>query len=96
MIFPLGFFRGMPFPLGVLAFANHPPGAFAWAWGMNGLFTIAGGFIAMLISMAYGFDRTIGVALGLYAIAWCVFRGLLHSERVAATTGPIVERAAAL
>jgi hypothetical protein len=63
---------------------------------MNGLFTVAGGFIAMLISMGYGFDPTIGVALGLYAIAWCVFRDLLHSERVAATTGPMVERAVAV
>jgi hypothetical protein len=29
MIFPLGFFLGMPFPLGVLAIANHPRGAIA-------------------------------------------------------------------
>jgi len=94
MIFPLGFFLGMPFPLGVLAIANHPRGAIAWAWGMNGLFTVAGGFIAMLISIRFGFDRTIGIALGLYAVAWCVFRGLLHSERVEVATGPMVERAA--
>jgi uncharacterized membrane protein YagU involved in acid resistance len=94
MIFPLGFFLGMPFPLGILAIANHPRGAIAWAWGMNGLFTVAGGFIAMLVSMAYGFDRTIGFALGLYAVAWWVFRGLLHSERVESMTRPMVERAA--
>jgi spermidine synthase len=94
MIFPLGFFLGMPFPLGVLAIANHPRGAIAWAWGMNGLFTVAGGFISMLISMGFGFDRTIGLALGLYGIALCVFRGLLQSEHFEAKTAPITEDSA--
>jgi hypothetical protein len=73
MIFPLGFFLGMPFPLGILAIAGHPRGAIAWAWGMNGLFTVAGGFAAILISMGYGFSVAIGVALFLYAIAFGVF-----------------------
>jgi hypothetical protein len=73
MIFPLGFFLGMPFPLGILAIAGHPRGAIAWAWGMNGLFTVAGGFIAILISMGYGFSVAIGVALVLYAVAFGVF-----------------------
>jgi uncharacterized membrane protein YagU involved in acid resistance len=73
MIFPLGFFLGMPFPLGILAITGHPRGAIAWAWGMNGLFTVAGGFAAILISMGYGFSVAIGVALFLYAVAFGVF-----------------------
>jgi hypothetical protein len=80
MIFPLGFFLGMPFPLGILAIANHPRGAIAWAWGMNGLFTVAGGFISILISMGYGFNFAIGVALGLYAAAFVVFRRLYRAD----------------
>ena len=84
MIFPLGFFLGMPFPMGVLAIANHPRGAIAWAWGMNGLFTVAGGFIAMLMGMGYGFDRTIGFAAALYGIALWSFRSLRHSVQVVA------------
>jgi hypothetical protein len=56
-----------------LAIAGHPRGAIAWAWGMNGLFTVAGGFIAILISMGYGFSVAIGVALVLYAVAFGVF-----------------------
>jgi spermidine synthase len=80
MIFPLGFFLGMPFPLGILAIANHPRGAIAWAWGMNGLFTVAGGFIGILISMGYGFNCAIGVALGLYAVAFSVFRRLYRPD----------------
>jgi uncharacterized membrane protein YagU involved in acid resistance len=73
MIFPLGFFLGMPFPLGILAIAGHPRGAIAWAWGMNGLFTVGGGFAGILISMGYGFNVAIGIALFLYAVAFGVF-----------------------
>ena len=73
MIFPLGFFLGMPFPLGILAIAHQPRGAIAWAWGMNGLFTVAGGLASVVISLLRGFDFAIGVALGLYAIAMLVF-----------------------
>lgn len=78
MIAPLGFFLGMPFPLGILAIENHPKGAIAWAWGMNGLFTVAGGFLGMLIGMGYGFNFTITLALLLYAVAFATFRALLR------------------
>jgi hypothetical protein len=81
MIFPVGFFLGMPFPLGILAIANHPRGAISWAWGMNGLFTVTGGFFTVLISIGYGFDRTIVVALALYALAWGAYGRLLRDGR---------------
>jgi uncharacterized membrane protein YagU involved in acid resistance len=80
IIFPLGFFLGMPFPLGILAIANHPRGAIAWAWGMNGLFTVAGGFISIMLSMGYGFNFAIGLALALYAVAFLLYPRLQRSE----------------
>ena len=73
MIFPLGFFLGMPFPLGILAIAHQPRGAIAWAWGMNGLFTVAGGLASVVISLFRGFNFAISVALVLYGIAMIVF-----------------------
>ena len=76
MIFPLGFFLGMPFPLGILAIANQPRGAIAWAWGMNGLFTVVGGLASVLISLEWGFTAAIGVALVLYAVAMFVFAAM--------------------
>ena len=80
MMFPVAFFLGMPFPLGILAIANKPRPVVAWAWGMNGLFTVVGGFLSMLISMAYGFNVAITFALGLYAVAFAVFKRLQGSE----------------
>jgi hypothetical protein len=73
MIFPLGFFLGMPFPLGILAIANRPAGAIAWAWGMNGLFTVAGGLVSLLLSIVLGFNAAITIALALYGVAFAVF-----------------------
>ncbi len=94
MIFPLGFFLGMPFPLGVLAIADHPRGAIAWAWGMNGLFTVAGGFISILVSMGYGFDVASVMALAFYALALGVFRGLRRAVPVAQTVAQLTPAAA--
>ena len=73
MIFPIGFFLGMPFPLGVLAIRERPAGSVAWAWGTNGLFTVVGGLVGMLSSVAWGFNTTLLGALGLYGVAFVLF-----------------------
>jgi hypothetical protein len=73
LLFPLGFFLGMPFPLGILAIQNQPRGAIAWAWGMNGIFTAVGGLLSALLSLEEGFNVTILVALACYAAALSVF-----------------------
>ena len=69
MVFPLGFFLGMPFPLGILLIERMPSGAGAWAWAMNGLFTVVGGLLSVILSMHIGFQRSLLVALGFYGLA---------------------------
>lgn len=69
IIFPIGFFLGMPFPLGVLSIESRPRGAIAWAWGMNGAFTIVGGVVSVVLSIIYGFTVTLLVAAAVYLIA---------------------------
>jgi hypothetical protein len=73
LIFPLGFFLGMPFPLGILGLQNQPKGAIAWAWGLNGLFTVIGGLASVVLSLFLGFKATLLVALGLYVLAFWLF-----------------------
>jgi hypothetical protein len=80
MLFPLGFFLGMPFPLGVLAIKDRPPGAVAWAWGMNGLFTVVGGLLSMLLSLRFGFNIAITAALGLYLLAFATYSSLRDAK----------------
>lgn len=79
LLFPVGFFLGMPFPLGILALEKQPPGAIAWAWGMNGLFTVIGGLASVLLSLYFGFQCTLLVALLMYAAAFVAFIGLRRS-----------------
>jgi hypothetical protein len=73
MIFPVGFFLGMPFPLGISTLESHPEGVIAWAWGMNGLFTIVGGLLAVIFSIQWGFTITLLIACASYALAFLVF-----------------------
>jgi hypothetical protein len=73
LLFPLGFFLGMPFPLGILAIESQPRGAVAWAWGVNGIFTAVGGLLAAVLSLEEGFDFTILAALACYAGALSTF-----------------------
>lgn len=73
MIFPLGFFLGMPFPLGILSIEKQPKGAIAWAWAMNGLFTVIGGIASVLLSIFYGFRITLIAALLIYLGAFFLF-----------------------
>lgn len=84
MIFPMGFFMGMPFPLGILWLEGHPRGAVAWAWGVNGVFTVLGGVTSGVLALHLGFQATVLIALGVYAAAGLVFALL---RRRAAGTG---------
>ena len=87
LLFPLGFFLGMPFPLGVLAIEKHPRGAIAWAWGMNGIFTVVGGLLSVLLSLELGFNFTILVALACYVGALSVFARMRDTAPALETLG---------
>ncbi len=82
LIFPLGLFLGMPFPLGILTIEKQPRGSIAWAWAMNGLFTVIGGLGSVLLSIYYGFQITLIVAMLIYV---CAF--FMYSRLRAATVG---------
>jgi hypothetical protein len=80
MIFPIGFFLGMPFPLGILAITNRPPGAVAWAWGMNGAFTVIGGVLSVFLSVAFGFTVSLLIATVIYLLAAFFYRALSPAQ----------------
>jgi hypothetical protein len=82
MIFPLGFFLGMPFPLGILKLETKPQGAIAWAWGVNGLFTVIGGLLSVILSIAFGFRVSLLFALLLYLVAFSLFPKIMPDEQI--------------
>jgi hypothetical protein len=79
LLFPIGFFMGMPFPLGILAIEKKPRGAIAWAWAMNGLFTVIGGILSVVLSIYYGFQMTLLFAMTIYLLAWVLYARLKTS-----------------
>jgi hypothetical protein len=84
IIFPIGFFLGMPFPLGVLAIEGQSRGAVAWAWGMNGAFTIIGGVSSVVLSILYGFTLTLITSIVVYVIAALVYPRLIAAQEARA------------
>lgn len=87
MIFPMGFFMGMPLPLGILTLAKQPRGAVAWAWAMNGLFTVIGGLIAVIGSIYLGFKMMLLIGFAIYVAAGLAFLRL-HRVRAEADAVP--------
>ncbi len=81
LISPLGFFLGMPFPLGILAAEVQPEGAIAWAWGLNGLFTVVGGFLSVILSIFFGFVITLIVSIVIYTLAFLIFSQIRFSKQ---------------
>jgi len=73
MIFPMGLFMGMLFPMGILLLKDEPPGSIAWAWAMNGLFTVVGGLLSVLLSIYLGFTVTLIIAMAIYLLGWLTF-----------------------
>ncbi len=73
LVLPFGFLLGIPFPLGILALQGTPAGAVAWAWGLNGLFTVIGSLLSVVLAIFFGFRVTILVALSIYAVAFLAF-----------------------
>ncbi len=69
LISPLGFFLGMPFPLGILGLSNKHEQAIPWAWAVNGFFTVVGGFVAIIVSIAANFSAVLLFAFVIYGIA---------------------------
>jgi len=73
LIFPMGLFMGMLFPLGILMLKDEPTGSIAWAWAMNGLFTVIGGLMSVVLSIYLGFTATLLIALAIYLLGWLAF-----------------------
>jgi fucose permease len=44
----------------------------AWCWAVNGFFSVIGSTATTMLSMTFGFDRTMLIGLVLYAVATAV------------------------
>jgi hypothetical protein len=73
LIFPLGFFMGMPFPKGALKVGE----LIDWGFAVNGAASVLGSAAIVLVSFTWGFNVALITSLILYTISLL----LISSER---------------
>jgi hypothetical protein len=69
LIFPLGFFMGMPFPIGISLIRDSENRYIPLAWAVNGFFSVIGTVLTMILAMILGFKIVFIITGILYLIA---------------------------
>jgi hypothetical protein len=75
-IFPIGLVMGIPFATGLRYLEERYPRFIPWAWGINGLTSVMGSVLAIIIAMRIGF--TVVVLLGCVTYVFGLFAILYH------------------
>jgi len=66
LLFPLGFFMGIPFPTGIKLLERYNARIIPWAWCINGCSSVVSSVLVILIALTFGFKT----ALILSAVAY--------------------------
>ncbi len=69
LIAPVGLLMGMPFPIGLHQLGVRAPSLVSWAWGINGVMSVLGASVVILVSQMSTFSTAFMVAAGLYGVA---------------------------
>lgn len=78
LIAPLAFLMGMPFPTGLFHISLRAPSLLPWVWGVNGVFSVLGSVLVVVVSMLTSFTVAMLVAALFYGVA-AVIAGYLWS-----------------
>ncbi|GIW44061.1 MAG: hypothetical protein KatS3mg077_1343 [Candidatus Binatia bacterium] len=65
---PAGLLLGMFLPVGMRIVAAQTPEAVPWAWAANGVASVVGAILAIVLAMSAGFRSVNLIALGIYAL----------------------------
>jgi len=69
LIFPLGFFMGIPFPSGIRILNKSSNESIPWIWGINGSMSVLGSIFATITSISLGFSYAILFGAAAYLTA---------------------------
>jgi hypothetical protein len=72
LLFPLGFFMGMPFPLGIRLLKQIDPDTIPWAWCANSCFSVMGAVLSVVLALGIGFSWVLFMAGAVYLAAAAV------------------------
>lgn len=81
LLFPLGFFMGIPFPSGIKILERRSQTDIAWMWGLNGVFSLLGSILALAVAMSLGFSTTFLFGGLLYLIIFAFGHFKLRMEK---------------
>lgn len=77
------FFMGMPFPIGIRLVGAEDKELVPLCWSLNGVFSVLGSIVAVILAMNFGFTATIFIAAGFYYAAFVVtFLIKMMSEKI--------------
>ncbi|MAE96253.1 MAG: hypothetical protein CL910_16495 [Deltaproteobacteria bacterium] len=69
VIAPIAFMMGMPMPSGLRILGRRGGDLVPWAWGVNGVGSVLGSVLAVVLAGCIGFTWVMGIAGGLYLLA---------------------------
>jgi len=69
VVVPLGLLMGMPFPSGLRATGRGPFPAPPFYWGLNGVFSVVGSMVTMVVAVLFGFTSAMTAGAALYLVA---------------------------
>jgi len=70
LLFPLGFFMGMPFPTGLRILSTKSSKEVPWMWAINGGFSVFGAVIATAIGIIWGLNYAMLLGALAYFISF--------------------------
>ncbi|MCD6362301.1 MAG: hypothetical protein J7M38_15700 [Armatimonadetes bacterium] len=72
ILMPLGFAMGTPFPTGLREVGSWPGNIVPWAWGINGVASVLGSLLAMLLAKFFGFQTVLLGGAAVYAVVFAL------------------------
>jgi spermidine synthase len=70
LLFPLGFFMGMPFPTGInFLSASESKISIQWMWAINGIMSVTGSVLATVVGLIMGLSFCLIIAVLCYSLA---------------------------
>ncbi|MBI5418153.1 hypothetical protein HZA55_09450 [Candidatus Poribacteria bacterium] len=76
-LFPISFFMGMLFPLGIISLNQNNTLNISWLWGLNGIFSVIGSILSVIIAMIFGFKIVFVIAAIFYLCTTLIGKKIL-------------------
>jgi spermidine synthase len=74
LLAPIGLLLGVPFAYGIRMVDRCNSALVPWAWAVNGCCTVVGAILTVVLSMNFGFNKTLMAALMIYMVGFAALQ----------------------